>query len=109
LYELGVRLFVGDVTNKESMREGMSGVDGVYHVEGWYKIGAKDKSGGEKVNIQGAHNVLELMQEQMTLYVGTFLRWKRESQASHTSSRARSARCQTRTNLPAKSQANAHR
>jgi nucleoside-diphosphate-sugar epimerase len=63
LYELGVRLFVGDVTNKESMREGMTGADGVYHVAGWYKIGAKDKSGGEKVNIQGTRNVLELMQE----------------------------------------------
>lgn len=63
LHEAGVRLFVGDVTEKESMRQAMTGVDGVYHVAGWYKIGAKDKSGGEKVNIQGTRNVLELMQE----------------------------------------------
>jgi len=60
---LGVKLFPGDVTNKESMRAGMTGVDGVYHVAGWYKIGTKDKSDGEKVNIQGTRNVLELMQE----------------------------------------------
>jgi nucleoside-diphosphate-sugar epimerase len=45
------------------MREGMTGVDGVYHVAGWYKIGTRDKSGGEKVNVQGTRNVLELMQE----------------------------------------------
>ena len=60
---LGVKLFKGDVTDKESMREAMTGVDGVYHVAGWYKIGTKDKSDGEKVNIQGTRNVLELMKE----------------------------------------------
>ena len=44
------------------MREAMTGVDGVYHVAGWYKIGTKDKSDGERVNIRGTRNVLELMQ-----------------------------------------------
>jgi len=63
LEAVGVKLFRGDVTDKESMREAMRGVDGVYHVAGWYKIGVKDKSEGEKVNIQGTRNVLELMQE----------------------------------------------
>lgn len=63
LQAIGVKLFKGDITDKESMREAMTGVDGVFHVAGWYKIGAKDKSGGEKVNIQGTRNVLELMQE----------------------------------------------
>lgn len=60
---LGVKLFRGDVTDKMSMREAMTGVDGVYHVAGWYKVGVKDKTPGEKVNIQGTRNVLELMQE----------------------------------------------
>ncbi len=63
LQTLGVKLFKGDVTDKESMREAMTGVDGVYHVAGWYKVGAKDKSGGVQVNINGTRNVLELMQE----------------------------------------------
>jgi len=63
LEAVGVKLFKGDVTDKESMREAMRGVDGVYHVAGWYKIGTKDQSEGEKVNIQGTRNVLELMQE----------------------------------------------
>jgi nucleoside-diphosphate-sugar epimerase len=63
LKKLGVKLFKGDITDKESMREAMTGVDGVFHVAGWYKIGTKDKTPGEKVNIQGTRNVLELMQE----------------------------------------------
>lgn len=63
LKNLGVKLFKGDVTDKESMREAMTGVDGVFHVAGWYKVGTKDKTPGEKVNIQGTRNVLELMQE----------------------------------------------
>lgn len=63
LQSLGVLLFKGDVTDKESMREGMHGVDGLFHVAGWYKIGARDKSDGEKVNIHGTRNVLELMRE----------------------------------------------
>jgi nucleoside-diphosphate-sugar epimerase len=63
LQDIGVKLFKGDVTDKESMRAAMTGVDGVYHVAGWYKIGTKDKSDGERVNIQGTRNVLELMQE----------------------------------------------
>ncbi|HAX70398.1 MAG TPA: NAD-dependent epimerase/dehydratase family protein [Anaerolineales bacterium] len=63
LQALGVKLFKGDVTEKGSMREAMTGVEGVYHVAGWYKVGAKDKRGGVEVNINGTRNVLELMQE----------------------------------------------
>lgn len=63
LQALGVKLFRGDVTDKESMREAMTGTDGVFHVAGWYKVGAKDKSEGERINIQGTRNVLELMRE----------------------------------------------
>jgi len=63
LQALAVKLFPGDVTDKESMRAAMQGVDGVFHVAGWYKVGTRDKSDGEKVNIQGTRNTLELMQE----------------------------------------------
>ena len=59
----GVHLFRGDVTDKESMREAMQCVDGVFHVAGWYKFGVKDKRDAERVNVQGTRNVLELMQE----------------------------------------------
>ena len=63
LQSLGVKLFAGDVTDKESMRAAMYGMDGIFHVAGWYKIGTRDKSDGEKVNVQGTRNVLELMKE----------------------------------------------
>jgi nucleoside-diphosphate-sugar epimerase len=64
LANLGVVLHQGDVTDKESMRAPMQGVDGVFHIAGWYKIGVKDKTPGEKINIEGTRNVLELMKEQ---------------------------------------------
>lgn len=63
LETLGVKLFRGDVTEKESVRAAMQGADGVFHVAGWYKIGVKDKSDAERVNVQGTRNVLELMKE----------------------------------------------
>src|SRR5439155_6645328 len=63
LVNMGVTVHEGDITDKESMRAPMQGVDGVFHVAAWYKIGAKDKSHAERVNVQGTRNVLELMKE----------------------------------------------
>ncbi len=63
LKNLGVIPFTGDMTDKESMRVGMQGTDGVFHIAGWYKVGTRDKRDGERVNIQGTRNVLELMKE----------------------------------------------
>lgn len=63
LAELGVELHVGDITDKESMRSPMTGVDGVFHIAGWYKLGLRDNSAGERINVQGTRNVLELMEE----------------------------------------------
>jgi len=59
----GVSVHQGDVTDKESMRAPMTGVDGVFHIAAWYKVGVRDKSDGVKVNIEGTRNVLELMKE----------------------------------------------
>lgn len=63
LADLGVAVHKGDVTEKESMHTPMQGVDGVFHIAGWYKVGVKDKSDGEKINVYGTRNVLELMKE----------------------------------------------
>jgi nucleoside-diphosphate-sugar epimerase len=63
LAELGVVLHPGDITDKESLRAPMSGVDGVFHIAGWYKIGVRDKSEGVKINVDGTRNVLALMKE----------------------------------------------
>ena len=63
LFALGAQVVKSDVTDKESMRDPMRGVDAVFHVAGWYKIGVKDKTPGAAINIDGTRNVLELMQE----------------------------------------------
>lgn len=63
LVNLGVNVIKGDVTDKESMRASMTGVDGVFHIAGWYKIGVKDKSMGMSINVDGTRNVLQLMKE----------------------------------------------
>jgi len=63
LASIGVSLAPGDITDPASMRGPMQGCDGVFHVAGWYKVGVRDKSEGEKINIEGTRNVLALMQE----------------------------------------------
>lgn len=63
LAALGLTLYKGDVTEKESMRAPMTGVDGVFHIAAWYKVGVADKTPGQKINVEGTRNVLALMQE----------------------------------------------
>src|SRR5579859_2597916 len=63
LVELGINVVKGDVTDKESMRASMTGVNGVFHIAGWYKVGVKDKNVGMSINVDGTRNVLQLMQE----------------------------------------------
>ncbi len=63
LVGMGIDVRKGDITDKDSMRAPMTGVDGVYHIAGWYKIGTKDKADGKAINIDGTRNVLTLMQE----------------------------------------------
>jgi nucleoside-diphosphate-sugar epimerase len=60
---LGVELHQGDVTDKESLRLPMTGVDGVFHIAGWYKIGVPDERAAIDTNVNGTRHVLELMQE----------------------------------------------
>jgi nucleoside-diphosphate-sugar epimerase len=59
----GIEVARGDVTDKASIRAAMSGCDGIFHIAGWYRIGTRDKSPAVAVNIDGTHNVLDVMQE----------------------------------------------
>jgi nucleoside-diphosphate-sugar epimerase len=45
------------------MREPMAGVDGVFHLAAWFKVGARDRSMAHAINVDGTRNVLELMKE----------------------------------------------
>src|SRR6266566_4394524 len=63
LVALGVKVHAGDITDKESLRLPMRGVDGVFHIAAWYQVGVRDKSPAEPINVGGTRNVLEMMQE----------------------------------------------
>jgi nucleoside-diphosphate-sugar epimerase len=59
----GVKVHAGDITDKESLRTPMTGVDGVFHIAAWYKVGVRDTSQAEMINVGGTRNVLEMMKE----------------------------------------------
>ena len=59
----GVDFVEGDLTDKESMRDGMAGTDGVFHLAAWYRIGVDAPEVAEAVNVAGTRNVLELMRD----------------------------------------------
>src|SRR2546427_7055566 len=52
LVSLGVDVRPGDITDPDSLRRPMAGVDGVFHIAGWYKIGSKDRAEGERINVE---------------------------------------------------------
>ena len=41
----------------------MTGVDGVFHIAAWYKVGARDTSQAETINVGGTRNVLLMMKD----------------------------------------------
>jgi nucleoside-diphosphate-sugar epimerase len=60
---IGVELVRGDVTDRATLAAPMRDADGVFHIAGWYKIGARDPQEGERINVDGTRNVLEVMRE----------------------------------------------
>jgi nucleoside-diphosphate-sugar epimerase len=60
-----VTVVEGDITNKESLREPMTGVDGVFHIAAWFFVGPgpRNVERAERINVEGTHNVLELIDE----------------------------------------------
>lgn len=66
LGETGVEIMQGDITKKESMREAMSGMDGVFHIAEWCRLGVhsrKEIAVAEAINVGGTRNVMELVRE----------------------------------------------
>ncbi len=55
----------GDITVKETMREPMAGVDGVFHIAAWTHVGPGPQhiETAERVNIAGTRNVFELLED----------------------------------------------
>jgi dihydroflavonol-4-reductase len=59
----GISPVPGDITNLESMRNGMRGSDVVFHLAGWYHFGVRNRVAAERINVDGTRNVLGLAYE----------------------------------------------
>jgi nucleoside-diphosphate-sugar epimerase len=62
LRALGVAIHAGDITERDTLKAPMAGVDGVFHAAGWYKVGV-DSSPADQINVDGTRNVLKTMGE----------------------------------------------
>jgi nucleoside-diphosphate-sugar epimerase len=60
LQALGAQVAAGDVTDRDSLEGPMRGVDGVFHLAAWYRVGA-DPGRADAINVEGTRNVLETM------------------------------------------------
>ncbi|HRO24024.1 MAG TPA: NAD-dependent epimerase/dehydratase family protein, partial [Promineifilum sp.] len=63
LRAIGAAVSLGDITDRESMREGMLGSDVVFHIAGLYQFTPEALARAESVNVDGTRNVLELAVE----------------------------------------------
>ena len=63
LTALGATVVPGDITDTASMRPGMEGSDIVFHIAGWYEIGASNSGQAEGINVGGTRRVLRLANE----------------------------------------------
>lgn len=59
LRSLGVELVIGDLDDISALDRLLDAADGLFHVAGWYKLGERDASPGQRVNVAGTRNVLE--------------------------------------------------
>jgi nucleoside-diphosphate-sugar epimerase len=62
LSTLGVQLVPGDLDDAAALDRLCDGVDGLFHVAGWYKLGQRDPSVGTRVNVEGTRNALAAAQ-----------------------------------------------
>src|SRR5436190_14143655 len=54
----GVALVEGDLDDRAALDRLCTGVDGLFHVAGWYKLGDAKPENGWRVNVEGTVNVL---------------------------------------------------
>ncbi|MCK5548737.1 MAG: NAD-dependent epimerase/dehydratase family protein, partial [Thermoplasmata archaeon] len=56
----GAKFIVGDIRNRNSMEDGISDCDVVFHLAAWYEFGIWNKRGMFETNVIGTQNVLSL-------------------------------------------------
>lgn len=78
LTDLGVQFATGDVTDKQSLIEGMSGCDAVINLANLYSLWEPDNSLYTKINVDGTRNVMEAALEakiQKVVHVSSIVTW----------------------------------
>lgn len=63
LARYGVRPYIGDVLDKESVRRAMRRAEGVFHLAAYVRVGIRDRRQAEAVNLTGTRHVLEVMRD----------------------------------------------
>lgn len=65
LRALGATIVQGDITDRETMRQEMTGADVVFHMAGWHQVGLPPSAADrmERINVGGTENVLSLAVE----------------------------------------------
>jgi dihydroflavonol-4-reductase len=63
LARYGVRSYIGDVLDKESLRRAMRRAEGVFHLAAYVRVGTRHRRWAESVNVGGTRNVLEVMRD----------------------------------------------
>jgi nucleoside-diphosphate-sugar epimerase len=63
LADHGVRLVRGDLADQTSLRLVADGADGLFHVAGWYRLGAREDAQARRVNVDGTRAVLAAVRE----------------------------------------------
>ena len=63
LADQGVRLVPGDLADHASLRATADGADGLFHVAGWYQLGAREYTPARRINVDGTRAVLAVVEE----------------------------------------------
>jgi nucleoside-diphosphate-sugar epimerase len=58
LEKAGCELVEGDLSDTAALDRLCAGADGLFHVAGWYKLGQRDPSPADTVNVEGTRNAL---------------------------------------------------
>ncbi len=74
LERIGCEFVEGDLGDSAALDRLCAGADGLFHVAGWYKLGQRDPSPADTVNVEGTRNALEAAKRngvRRTVYTST--------------------------------------
>lgn len=74
LERIGCSFVEGDLDDGAALDRLCADADGLFHVAGWYRLGQRDPSPADRVNVQGTRNVLEAARRngvRRTVYTST--------------------------------------